>query len=411
MSTVKETENLKRLNFNKMMDSILDAISNDSQYELFKNSLLCDKDNQYRKQRKAFHVILQAFGIDEDSDIFKIKNEYSFYCKHQKYITQILSEFTSKEFKKMRVNYLRDLDANYIVKSVDDFCKFIEPYVDSDNYNKLRSKIYKKTRYYAVYQNKYFDKMKEVLDVIFKGIREPRVCYCQKRLKDLKKQFISNKKDTECIGCNGNWDSQNKCCKLKYISADNNYTEFSEYSALCKKEDSNMYAEKMLSAEDRLTWLKFVYNKFKEWIDFADDVLEKMEELRNDEIIDALFELELPPNYTELIYYKYIEEQAISKVFSGEKYKTFQKQINAMSNNHRLADEKKKKELKEELDNWLIQQRKSEFKKILKQESNQEKNDDEIEEILNVLDEVKDLKNKSFRNSEQLLKDAIEELD
>ena len=98
-------------------------------------------------------------------------------------------------------------------------------------------------------------------------------------------------------------------------------------------------------------------------------------------------------------------------MFSGEKYKTFQKQINAMSNNHRLADEKKKKELKEELDNWLIQQRKSEFKKILKQESNQEKNDDEIEEILNVLDEVKDLKNKSFRNSEQLLKDAIEELD
>lgn len=150
MSTVKETENLKRLNFNKMMDSILDAISNDGQYELFKNSLLCDKDNQYRKQRKAFHVILQAFGIDEDSDIFKIKNEYSFYCKHQKYITQILSEFTSKEFKKMRVNYLRDLDANYIVKSVDDFCKFIEPYVDSDDYNKLRSKIYKKTRYYAV---------------------------------------------------------------------------------------------------------------------------------------------------------------------------------------------------------------------------------------------------------------------
>lgn len=73
MSTVKETENLKRLNFNKMMDSILDAISNDGQYELFKNSLLCDKDNQYRKQRKAFHVILQAFGIDEDSDIFKIK--------------------------------------------------------------------------------------------------------------------------------------------------------------------------------------------------------------------------------------------------------------------------------------------------------------------------------------------------
>ena len=70
-------------------------------------------------------------------------------------------------------------------------CKFIEPYVDSDDYNKLRSKIYKKTRYYAVYQNKYFDKMKEVLDVIFKGIREPRVCYCQKRLKDLKKQFIS----------------------------------------------------------------------------------------------------------------------------------------------------------------------------------------------------------------------------
>ena len=141
-------------------------------------------------------------------------------------------------------------------------CKFIEPYVDSDDYNKLRSKIYKKTRYYAVYQNKYFDKMKEVLDVIFKGIREPRVCYCQKRLKDLKKQFISNKKDTECIWCSGNWDSQNKCCKLKYISADNNYTEFSEYSALCKKEDSNMYAEKMLSAEDRLTWLKFVYNKF-----------------------------------------------------------------------------------------------------------------------------------------------------
>ena len=74
-------------------------------------------------------------------------------------------------------------------------------------------------------------------------------------------------------------------------------------------------------------------------------------------------------------------------------------------------EKKKKKELKEELDNWLIQQRKSEFKKILKQESNQEKNDDEIEEILNVLDEVKDLKNKSFRNSEQLLKDAIEELD
>lgn len=29
------------------------------------------------------------------------------------------------------------------------------------------------------YQNKYFDKMKEVLDVIFKGIREPRVCYCK----------------------------------------------------------------------------------------------------------------------------------------------------------------------------------------------------------------------------------------
>ena len=82
-----------------------------------------------------------------------------------------------------------------------------------------------------------------------------------------------------------------------------------------------------------------------------------------------------------------------------------------MSNNHRLADENKKKELKEELDDWLIQQRKSEFKKILKQESNQEKNDDEIEEILNVLDEVKDLKNKSFRNSDQLLKDAIEELD
>ena len=82
-----------------------------------------------------------------------------------------------------------------------------------------------------------------------------------------------------------------------------------------------------------------------------------------------------------------------------------------MLNNHRLADEKKKKELKEELDNWLIQQRKSEFKKILKQESNQEKSDDEIEEILNVLDEVKDLKNKSFRNSDQLLKDAIEELD
>ncbi len=81
MSTVKETENLKRLNFNKMMDSILDAISNDGQYELFKNSLLCDKDNQYRKQRKAFHVILQAFGIDEDSDIFKIKNEYSFSIK------------------------------------------------------------------------------------------------------------------------------------------------------------------------------------------------------------------------------------------------------------------------------------------------------------------------------------------
>ena len=49
-------------------------------------------------------------------------------------------------------------------------CKFIEPYVDSDDYNKLRSKIYKKTRYYAVYQNKYFDKMKEIvsriLDVI-----------------------------------------------------------------------------------------------------------------------------------------------------------------------------------------------------------------------------------------------------
>lgn len=63
------------------------------------------------------------------------------------------------------------------------------------------------------------------------------------------------------------------------------------------------------------------------------------------------------------------------------------------------------------MDNWLIQQRKSEFKKILKQESNQEKSDDEIEEILNVLDEVKDLKNKSFRNSDQLLKDAIEELD
>lgn len=76
-----------------------------------------------------------------------------------------------------------------------------------------------------------------------------------------------------------------------------------------------------------------------------------------------------------------------------------------------MADEKKKKELKEELDNWLIQQRKSEFKKILKQESNQEKSDDEIEEILNVLGEVKDLKNKSFRNSDQLLKDAIEELD
>ena len=57
------------------------------------------------------------------------------------------------------------------------------------------------------------------------------------------------------------------------------------------------------------------------------------------------------------------------------------------------------------------QKRKSEFKKILKQESNQEKSDDEIEEILNVLGEVKDLKNKSFRNSDQLLKDAIEELD
>lgn len=35
--------------------------------------------------------------------------------------------------------------------------------------------------------------------------------------------------------------------------------------------------------------------------------------------------------------------------------------------------EKKKKELKEELDNWLTQQRKSEFKKILKQESNKKK--------------------------------------
>ena len=49
-------------------------------------------------------------------------------------------------------------------------CKFIEPYVDSDDYNKLRSKIYKKTRYYAGDQNKYFDKMKEIvsriLDVI-----------------------------------------------------------------------------------------------------------------------------------------------------------------------------------------------------------------------------------------------------
>ena len=64
----------------------------------------------------------------------------------------------------------------------------------------MRSKIYKKTRYYAVYQNKYFDKMKEVLDVIFKGIREPRVCYCQKRLKDLKKQFISNKKILNVYG-------------------------------------------------------------------------------------------------------------------------------------------------------------------------------------------------------------------
>ena len=76
-----------------------------------------------------------------------------------------------------------------------------------------------------------------------------------------------------------------------------------------------------------------------------------------------------------------------------------------------MLDAREYKELKEELDNWLIQQRKSEFKKILKQESNQEKSDDEIEEILNVLDEVKDLKNKSFRNSDQLLKDAIEELD
>jgi len=45
-------------------------------------------------------------------------------------------------------------------------CKFIEPYVDSDDYNKLRSKIYKKTRYYAVYQNKYFDKMKEIVNRI-----------------------------------------------------------------------------------------------------------------------------------------------------------------------------------------------------------------------------------------------------
>lgn len=44
-----------------------------------------------------------------------------------------------------------------------------------------------------------------------------------------------------------------------------------------------------------------------------------------------------------------------------------------MSNNHRLADEKKKKELKERIVNWLIQQRKSEFRKILKQESNQRK--------------------------------------
>ena len=63
MSTVKETENLKRLNFNKMMDSILDAISNDGQYELFKNSLLCDKDNQYRKQRKGFSCNITSFLV------------------------------------------------------------------------------------------------------------------------------------------------------------------------------------------------------------------------------------------------------------------------------------------------------------------------------------------------------------
>lgn len=54
MSTVKETENLKRLNFNKMMDSILDAISNDGQYELFKNSLLCDKDNHIESKERLF---------------------------------------------------------------------------------------------------------------------------------------------------------------------------------------------------------------------------------------------------------------------------------------------------------------------------------------------------------------------
>ena len=51
----------------------------------------------------------------------KLKMNILFIVNIKKYITQILSEFTSKEFKKMRVNYLRDLDANYIVKSVDDF--------------------------------------------------------------------------------------------------------------------------------------------------------------------------------------------------------------------------------------------------------------------------------------------------
>lgn len=407
----------EKLNFTQLLDAIQVEYSDDKKYSKLAEYLSVDKVDNYRQSRKKFQEILDVFCFT--SDIFKSGNDFSFYKCHLQYISKLFDEFTSPVFKKMRKGAFCDIDADYVLKYVDDFLTFAAEYIDTDDsrqeYQSSKAKLYYRVNYAMLTQKKLWDSLINTYKDILWGINFIEPCYCSQNIKHL--CSINGKK------CDGKWDATTRKCKLSNCnSQDNHYKDFALEPGMCMHTDKNQYSTTMLSNQEKITWLNYAYIELQKWKYKAKAVLQHMENLKWEQVMDNA--LNTTPDYDNLTEYQnclMTYSQILNRVYEAEEYIEIQRNINEIENSSNFINKNHLKNLYKQRYDIVKQKEKMFVQEFLKKnqaeisEHDVQKFYEDVSRAQEIIDsyENSDIYNykQSPDDANTLLRDAIEEIE